>query len=85
MRTKDWGMEIVRVSNGYYVRLADMDTEAGITDMTIEDAENDVLKSGEELLWTVLDHFALSGSKHDKERLRIIREPGSGFISSKEN
>ena len=40
----------------------------------IVDDEADKLKSGEELLWGVMGHFSLGGSKHSPERLRIVRE-----------
>ena len=40
----------------------------------IVDDEADKLKSGQELLWGVMGHFSLGGSKHDLERLRVVRE-----------
>ncbi len=40
----------------------------------IEDDEEDELKSHERLLNEVMDYFVFGGSKHDTERLRIIRE-----------
>jgi hypothetical protein len=39
----------------------------------IQDDEVDELKSGEELLWWIMDYFGFGGSKHDAERLRIVR------------
>ena len=36
-----------------------------------KDAE---MRSGESMLWEVVDFFSLRGSKHDKKRLRVIIE-----------
>jgi len=63
---------ITRESNGYILN--------GISDSgsrmrtVIEDDEGDELKSGESLLWEVMDYFNFGGSKYDKERIKIIRE-----------
>lgn len=66
----EWYLKIVRTQNGYYC------TQNGseFMDHVIEDSEEDGLKSHEELLWFVMEHFSFYGSKHDKERLRITRE-----------
>ena len=71
-----WTLEITRGDNGYKLRWWDEldDGSEFWHEEYIEDDEVDELKSGENLLWGVLDHFSLGGSKHDAERLRIVRE-----------
>jgi hypothetical protein len=63
----DWFLRISKVSNGYILTSTDMQE-------VIEDDDKDELKSGEELLWKVMEYFNFYGSKHDPERLRVIRE-----------
>ena len=82
MKISDWGLEIIRVGNGYKIKVANQSgdpAELGYTEEVIEDREEDELRSGEELLWFIMDFFAFGGSKHDKERLRIVREPGEKY------
>jgi hypothetical protein len=79
-------MEILRVGNGYRIRLAGANTESGkdiILDEVIEDDLLDDLKSGEELLHRVMEHFFFYGSPDDPERLNIVREPGEEYIEPK--
>lgn len=73
-----WSLEITRGQNGYKLKYADEIEEDGISNREeyIQDDDTDELKSGEELLWWVIEYFGFGGSKHDKERLRIIREGG---------
>lgn len=76
----NWSVEISRGENGYkcgyWVDTEDDQWER--KEEYIQDDEVDELKSGEELLWWVLEYFSLGGSKHDPERIRIIREKGEG-------
>ena len=71
-----WTLEITRGDNGYKLRWADELDDGSCVwhEEYIEDDEADKLKSGEELLWGVMGHFSLGGSKHSPERLRIVRE-----------
>jgi len=62
-----WSLTITRINNGYMLHGSDYDS-------VIEDVEDDPLKSGERLLWDVMDCFNLLGSKHDPERLMVCRE-----------
>ncbi|MBE3137672.1 MAG: hypothetical protein IMZ43_09845 [Thermoplasmata archaeon] len=62
-----WSLTITRIDNGYMLHGVDYDS-------VIEDVEMDPLKSGEGLLRNVMSYFDLQGSKHDAERLRIVRE-----------
>jgi len=70
-----WDLHIRRGNNGYRLTYQEElgDGEIVEREEYIEDSEGDGLKSGEELLWRVMEYFAFYGSKHDPERLRIIR------------
>lgn len=68
MRKDDWGIEILFADDGFVIR----DNEG--KRYPIQSDEIDELKAGEELLWFILDFFNLRGSKHDEERLKVIRE-----------
>lgn len=63
----NWSLHISRVENGYVLATND-------TWEVIEDDDKDELKSGEELLWYVMEYFSFYGSKHDPERLKVIRQ-----------
>lgn len=68
----DYCLKITRTDNGYLLEGLLRDT--GIpSKRVIEDDEKDELKSHEILLWEVMEYFSFGGSKHDKERLKIIR------------
>jgi hypothetical protein len=79
MNLNDYAVEITRVGNGYICRFPRDEGDPGWAAEVITDDEMDDLLSGQELLWWVLDYFALSGSRHDKERLTIRREPGDKY------
>jgi len=69
-----WWCFIARVGNGYFLKYNE-EHEAGIKESrVIEDDDQDELKSHEELLYEVMEHFNFWGSKHDPERLFIIRK-----------
>jgi len=74
--TDGWKLKIASEENGYKLRWKDyLDDGSEVwREAYIVDDEADKLKSGEELLWGVMDHFSFGGSKHDAERLRIVRE-----------
>lgn len=75
-----WKLEIEKVINGYKLKetteeITCEDQETFINrEFVIQDADNDELKAPEELLWHVMEYFAIFGSKHDPERLRVTRE-----------
>ena len=73
-REKDWAFNLIitRESNGY--ALDGVSDTGGRTRTVIEDDEVDELKSGESLLWAVMEYFNFQGSKHDAERIRVVRE-----------
>jgi hypothetical protein len=63
-------LTISRASNGYVVQWH----EDGFSQIeVIEGSETDALKDGESLLWLIMDHYGFGGSKHDAERIRIVR------------
>ena len=66
MEEEKWWLKITRVSNGFFL-------EGNDGNWLIQDTD-DPLKSTEELLWDVTEYFLLGGYKHDKERIRIVRE-----------
>ena len=72
-----WSLEIVRVDNGYILTSPDCEG-LGASEWVIEDGPDGNefinLSSGEALLWEVMDYFNFGGSKHDAERIRIVRE-----------
>jgi len=77
----DWYLKITRASNGYVLswdeELNDAQPNYPLSEtkyMVIESSEGDELKDHETLLWEVMEFFGFGGSKHDEERLRIIRE-----------
>jgi len=63
---------ILKVTNGYVVKGNDPVSRES-TSHVIEESAKDELLSGESLLWYVMEYFRFSGTKHDKERLRIVR------------
>ncbi len=73
----DWVLSVIKVSNGYI--LYKHNEEGAADTIVLEDDDKDDLSSGENLLWEIMEYFNFSGSKHDKERLRIKREPGESF------
>jgi len=71
-KDKDWYLKITRVLNGYV--LEGDSGEDFIQKTVIEDKEEDELSSHEKLLWEVMEYFNLGGTKHDKERIKVVRE-----------
>lgn len=73
-------LQIMRGDNGFKLDwwLEDDNGDIGHTEV-IQDDEDDEMKSGEQLLWFVIDHFNLGGSKFDKKRLAIKRVRGDHY------
>ena len=65
-------LSIEMVSNGYVLSFHDPEHECKRIEV-IEESEYDALKAGETLLWWLMDFYGFGGSKHDAERLRIVR------------
>lgn len=62
-----WSVTITRIDNGYVL-------QGNNIDYAIEDNDQDELRSHADLLWKIMEYFNFGGSKHDPERIRIIRE-----------
>ena len=73
-KDKDWCLKIARVGNGYILEGNSGQDDEFIQKTVIEDKDEDELYSHERVLWEVMEYFNLGGTKHDKERIRIIRE-----------
>lgn len=67
----EWKLTVWREMDCYIL-------EGKIDDITrrwaIEDDEGDELHSHEALLYEVMSYFGFGGSKHDAERLRVMRK-----------
>jgi hypothetical protein len=69
-------LAIERTDNGYLIVFEDTyvdEDQTYIRSEVIQDDDVDELKSGEALLWWIMDWFEFGGSKHDAERIRIVR------------
>ena len=73
-------LKITRVENGYLLEGIFLESEEA-SFFVLED-EKDEMRSGEKLLWEVIEYFGLSGSRYDKERLRITREQGDKYADN---
>lgn len=76
-------LTITRADNGFRMNWNE-DGEDDIPihyEEVIQDDGTDEMKSGEELLWWVMNHFDLGGSRYDKQRLRITRKRGDKYES----
>lgn len=69
---EDWSLTITGVHNGY--TLKGRNEFGKLIIQVIEEDEKDELRAHESLLQQVMEYFSFSGTKHDMERLRIIRE-----------
>jgi hypothetical protein len=67
-----YAIEIEKVANGYI--LTDLSGE--IEKTVIEEPEDDAydVKAAQKLLYAIMNHFDLYGSKHDEFRVRVIIE-----------
>ena len=79
-----WELRIRKAENGFILE-SDIDEGLGVTEMLLEDDENDELKSGESLLWQVIEFFGLRTSRYAKEVLTITREQGDKYEPEEEN
>lgn len=68
LKDDGWQLKITRTDNGYIIEVPNE------LPHVIQENQNDELKEHEELLWCVMEYFNFQGSKHDSERLRIVRE-----------
>lgn len=68
-----WSITIDKTETGYILDTPESTDELGKRWVREED-EQDELKAIEAVLWDVLQYFGHYGSKHDAERIRIIRQ-----------
>lgn len=88
MRLTDYGLEIVRVMEppGYKLRYPSGDDDGCWIEGVIADGDDTAadpdarLDGMERLLNFIMGHFGYYGSKHDAERLRVVRERQDGTI-----
>jgi hypothetical protein len=68
-----WSITIEKTGTGYILDTPEPTDELGKC-WVREDNENDELQAIERVLWDILTYFGHYGSKHDSERIRIVRE-----------
>ena len=73
-----WCVNIKYANNGFIVKYKGGDTEG---EQVYQQKDDPSLQGPEEnkehlvdLFWDIMDYFGMSGSKHDKKRLRITYE-----------
>ena len=78
----DWKLEVIRVDNGYLIKIPEEVEDGKIIEkkIVIQNDEKDEIKSHEDMLWEIMEHFSFYGSKHDKERIRVVRETHDGDL-----
>ena len=82
-----WEVKICKVENGYIViHNSDSDDPAygayNVVKTVFQEPElNDSKEESAtyNMLWFILNHFGEAGSKHDKERIRIVIEKGENY------
>ena len=72
----DWSLKITKVDNGYIAEYSDaVDEDGEIIGHRLVfpelDTENGELEAMQNLLWFVMEHFAIYGSDHDRYRLQV--------------
>ena len=68
-----WTITIEKTNTGYILNVPESTDDLGKKWVREEDG-NDDLKAIEAVLWDILEYFGHYGSKHDSERIRIVRE-----------
>ncbi len=71
-----WQITITKADNGWVLEYpSDVEGELEPRYLAVEDPpDGNEVKSAQKMLWEVMEYFNLFGSKHDSERLRVIRE-----------
>ena len=86
-------LKITKVNNGYILE-GWVILEDGVEEERswVLEEEDDELKVHGALLYFIMDYFGFAGSKHDAERIRIVREKngvlywqGRTFVEKKGN
>jgi len=77
-------LNVKKVENGFILKYdEELDEGTKITTEHIveeDDTEFGELESGKRMLWHVLEHFCLSGSKHDSKRIVICYRNEDGEL-----
>lgn len=73
MKKSDWGIEVIRIRNGFTIK----DNEGNV--IVVEEKEDDEIAAAEELLWQIIEFFDLRGDRHARERVKVIREVGDKY------
>lgn len=73
MKRSDFGVEIVKVENGFLIR-----NNEGIR-VVIEEVEGDEMAAGEKLIWELMEFFGLRNDDFARERVAIVREAGDEY------
>jgi hypothetical protein len=68
-----WSITIEKVDTGYILDTPEPNDELG-KKWVREERDDDELYAIERVLWDILTYFGHYGSKHDAERIRIMRE-----------
>jgi hypothetical protein len=76
MLSNEWSVTIFSGRNGYRMEWDDVLDDGSTAHVfeVIEDDFLDDLKHHEKLLCWIADFFGFSGSKHDHERIKVVRE-----------
>jgi len=76
----EWSLNIIKADNGYILESFEENEDGSKTkkQVVIQESETDELKAHQQLLWEIMEFFNFQGSKHDSERIRIIRENQNG-------
>ncbi len=78
MKKSDHGVEVIKVDNGFTIR----DSAGNIT--IVEETDNDELRVGEKLLWTLIEFFNLGGNEFGRECIAVIRTVGDEYTLQKD-
>jgi hypothetical protein len=77
-------LTIDRVENGYRMVYEDEDTIEALVFEEPENAEKSPdPQTVSRLLYEVIEHLGAFGSKYDKERVRVVVEPGDKYMDEK--
>lgn len=72
---EDWSLKITKVKNGFIVEHHESTSDGYIKEQLVfEESDHDdfsELIAAEDMLYYIIEHFGLYGSKHDKKRLRV--------------
>ena len=68
-----WQITISKADNGFVLEYYDEETETN-RQIAVEDPpDGDETVTTQKMLWEIMEHFSLFGSKHDKVRVKVVR------------